>query len=232
MRKTIITLFISFLFLSSEAQLIYRHAISFHPDMMFSGLAGTNAYLGELAGTNLKKSPQEMLGYTVGAELAYHFSPAWGAMLQLSNNNYNYVGEPIGNSRLTTSLTMTSLNIDVDVLANLNTLFNEYNKRPTWLTEAFAGVGMAYRYMPNSGTIPPGTFGTVNIGLVERYYVTRRFSLMMKGSLHFIGDSFNNNPTMGSDGSPFDIIPSLSVGFTYHIAFPEYLIYRVKKRYD
>jgi len=232
MRKFSIIIFLVFQILYTNAQLIYRQPISFHPDMMFSGVLGTNAYLGELAGTNLTKNPQNMIGYTVGAELAYHFSPAWGGMVQISNGNYNYIGETITNTRNTTSLTMTSVNLDFDVLANLNTLFYEYNKRPVWQTEAFAGIGMAYRYTPNDDLIQPGTFGTVNIGLVERYYLSRNFSVMMKGSLHFIGDSFNNNPVKGNDGSPFDIIPSLSVGFTYHINFPEYMIYRIKKRYD
>lgn len=194
-----------------KGQGFYKHSVAFYPDIYFGVNAGLNTYVGEGAGTYYRTQPlTNTLGFSESAVFGYNFSPVFGMRImpgymthQWPDNRINYAVEHFSSEGLTVDLMMNLMNI------------NRYIKYRPVNVNFFVGAGGAYC---NPFSIYGGVLSYIaRGGLQGEFCVTPAFHINIDAELNAVADNYNGYPLNGTFGTPFDLIPAVRVGFTYHI---------------
>lgn len=186
-----------------------RSTFIFEPTMYGGFNVGVNNVAAE--GAYDAYSPFESAALVGGFHLGYDFSPIIGvkASADLQGFRYPETRTDFNNLRF------TGVGLSIDAMLNLSNVFSFYNldRRTDFLV--FAGFGTLYcspsddqtlDHMESKMMIP------LRLGAQFDYRINRSLDLNVNALVNILDDSFNEYII----GFGFDLVPKLTVGFSYH----------------
>lgn len=170
--------------------------------------SGINYYMGEGVAGYINPISFKPTGYMGKVSVAYRFTPVWGVRGFFGFTNLNW---PENN--VTTNI--SSENLSLDLTYNVRNAFSNYDPGRAIDLILFAGSGVSFRDIKN--TKNTNIFLLSRGGMQLDFQLTNLLDLNIIGEIDVVGDSYNGNPAKGLDGTPIDLVPTLSVGVSYHI---------------
>lgn len=203
---------------------LYVKPVNFEPSTYFGMSLGGNAYLGEGMSTYLAdKGLGSCLGYSMNFIYGYQFTPFWGGRINVGPEHYSWP------TKSGDTLSINALDVSLQATMNLSYLLNGYDEDRKMDLDLFVGAGAIYRY--DAGGYDPSIYGRFSTGFLLNYKLADQVKIHFEAGVMLVGDAVNAYPLSGTDGTPFDIVPNLKVGLTFHIPTYSYQIRRARTRY-
>lgn len=142
--------------------------------------------------------------------LGYNFSEVLGARVLLGNSNLNWPN-PDKIPPLLGAQAFSSQQISFELLYNLSNYLSYYNLYRPLDFSLLAGAGLVVREKNNFDSEYTGF--VVKGGAQFDYHLNFKFDINFNATLNVVPEKFDGVQT----GEPFNVIPELKVGLTYHI---------------
>lgn len=149
------------------------------------------------------------IGLSQNLFVGYDFSEILGARILVGNSSLNWPN-PNPLPTLLGKQAFSSQQISVELLYNLSNYFNYYNLYRPLDFSIHAGAGLIVREKSNFDSEYTGF--VVKGGLQIDYRLSFQFDLNLNGTLNIVPENFDGTLS----GEPFNVIPEVKVGLTYH----------------
>jgi hypothetical protein len=176
----------------------------FKPNMYIGANVGINLMLSEHFREYLPAQPTNAMGYIGQASAGYNFTSVIGARGAIGLSNHRWPNK--FNNRI---FKFDTRNVVLDITYNMSNHFAGYNLLRPIDISIFAGAGYSQRILAGN---PFYETYIARGGIQADYRLTHFIDLKLIGDINMVSDDFNDYV----EGTPFDLYPALSVGFTYH----------------
>jgi len=208
LKKVFFVLFLSFLSIDGYSQMCSGvSAYNFNSGFYGGVLVGPNLFVADGFGAYRLNGSW---GLTQNFYLGYNFSEVLGARLLFGNSNLNWPN-PDRIPPLLAPQSFGSQQLSFEVLYNLSNYFSYYNLYRPLDFSLLAGAGLIVREKNNFDSEYSGF--VIRGGAQFDYHLNFKFDLNLNATLNVVPEKFDGVIT----GEPFNLIPELKVGVTYHI---------------
>lgn len=207
-KKGLVVLFLTLISLSGYSQMCSGFsAYNFNSSFYAGAFVGPNVFVGDGFGSYKFNGS---LGLTQNIFIGYDFSEVLGARVLFGNSSLNWPNpDPIPS--LLGKQSFSTQQFSVEVLYNLSNYLSYYNLYRPYDISIFAGTGLIVREKSKFDSEYTGFL--IKGGLQFDYRLSFQLDLNLNATLNVMPEKVDGVVS----GEPFNLIPELKLGVTYHI---------------